>query len=289
MSTARTMARPVADDVAYLYGVARLVPGIDAVPSCAIIPQARVTVVTHGDLAAFVSMVPASLFDPEGFRAASADRAWLEARVVAHDRVLKELAAFCDLVPLRFGTLCPDVSRVSETLVRNRLAFDRTLDRIAGAAEWGVKLRADLAVLRGHVEATSPVIRRLREAMLAAKPGAQFFLARKLERALDDEVEANTASIIEDSHRRLAMAVREAVQIPLQAPLEGDGPGTTMMNAAYLVDRGGTSDFRRTLRRLRAPLVDLGLSLELSGPWPAYHFVSTVEDQASDGHATAAR
>ena len=289
MSEAPAIIAPTTGDVAYLYGVARLAAAIDAAPLCrsAILPDAAVTTVAHGDLVAFFSEVPASLFAPDEFRIALPDTAWLEARIVAHDKVLKELSGLLDLLPLRFGVICPDLAKIREMLVRNHDAFERALTRIAGAAEWGVKIWADVAALSSHVESTSPAIRGQRAAMQSTGPGAQYFLSRKLERTLDEAVRAHVTAVVDDIHRQLATAVRQAVPIPVQAVPAGPVARVAVMNGAYLVERVAASDFGRLVERLRAPLAEHGLSCELSGPWPPYHFVSTSEDHVDDG--TSAR
>jgi hypothetical protein len=51
-----------------------------------------------------------------------------------------------------------------------------------------------------------------------------------------------------------------------------------ILNAAYLVPEARTEEFQslvRTLSRRHAPE---GLALELTGPWPAYHFAGSAAE-----------
>lgn len=283
---------PVEDSVAYLYGIVRLArDGETALPPLdGIIPGAAVELVPDGDLAALASTVPADRFGGDALQAAaSADADWLRARVVVHDKVLRELCSRFALVPFRFGTTCPDVADVPGILTRHRARFDQALDRIADAAEWGVKLYCDLSALRGYVEEAVPAIRDMRETLMSAKPGAQFFLRKRYDSAVEEQGSVYSGAVVARCHEQLAASARDAVQVEVRAPIE-DGEGAALvMNAAYLVETNATDAFEQALAKLKRELAAEGFVAELTGPWPAYHFVSSDEDgeEAADGAAPA--
>lgn len=271
--------------VVYLYGVVRLAPGAQSSSLSleGIIPEAAVRLVSHGDLAALVSTVPADQFSGDALRAASADADWLRARVVAHDKILKELCTRFALVPFRFGTTCPDVADVPGILTRQRARFEQAFDRIADAAEWGVKLFCDLPALRRRVEEAVPEIRSMRETLTLAQAGTQFFLRKRYDSAVEDQGSAYTAEIVARCHERLAAEARGAVQVQVRVPVDDGAHAALAMNAAYLVDKHATGSFKRALAQLKRELATEGFVLELTGPWPAYHFVSSNDEEAVDG------
>jgi hypothetical protein len=278
------------DSVVYLYGVVRLAPGAksSSLSLEGIIPEAAVRLVSHGDLAALVSAVPADQFSVDALRAASADADWLRARVVAHDKVLKDLCTRFALVPFRFGTTCPVVTDVPGILARQRARFDQAFDRIEDAAEWGVKLYCDLPALRRRVEDAVPAIRNMRETLTRASAGTQFFLRKRYDSAVEDQGSAYTAEVVARCHERLAAAARDAVQVQMRVPVDDGAGAALVMNAAYLVDKEATGAFKRALVQLKGELAADGFMPELTGPWPAYHFVSSDEEEAVDG-ATSER
>ena len=173
---------PAAADqtVVYVYGVARAPHERESIPLPlqGIVPEAPVERLADADLTAFISLVPARLFGAEEFRAALNDAKWLRARVVAHEKVLERLRSRYDVIPFRFGSVYLDASEVSNALSGHRTELGRALDRVRGASEWGLKVYCDGEVLRGALEAGSKSIRRMRDALAAASPGAQFFSAR---------------------------------------------------------------------------------------------------------------
>ncbi len=286
MTAARARKAAAEDSVVYLYGVVRVAP--DTKPSSlrheGIVPEAAVRLVPHGDMAALVSTVLADQFSGDALRAASADADWLRARVVAHDEVLKELCTRFALIPFRFGTTCPDVADVPGILTRQRARFDQAFDRIKDAAEWGVKLYCELSALRRRVEDAVPAIRGMRKTLMSATPGTQFFLQKRYDSAVEDQGRAYTAKVVARCHERLAAAARNAVQVQVRVPVD-DGAGAALaMNAAYLVDKDATGAFKRTVAQFEGELSTDGFVLEVTGPWPAYHFVSPDEDEeAVDG------
>ena len=287
MTAAPARKAAAENSVVYLYGVVRLAPGAksSSLSLEGIIPEAVVRLVSHGDLAALVSTVPADQFSVDALRAASADADWLRARVVAHDKVLKELCTRFALVPFRFGTTCPGVTDVPGILTRQRARFDQAFDRIGDAAEWGVKLYCDLAALRRRVEEAVPTIRNMRETLTRAKPGTQFFLRKRYDSAVEDQGSAYTAEVVARCHERLAAVARNAVQVQVQVPIDDGAGAALVMNAAYLVDKDATGAFKRALVQLKGELAADGFMPELTGPWPAYHFVSSDEEEAVDGVA----
>ncbi|KAB2939864.1 MAG: GvpL/GvpF family gas vesicle protein [Hyphomicrobium sp.] len=268
----------------YIYGVARVPPDREptALPGEGIIGNAPVCSLVQGDLVAFGSTVPASLFGAPELRAALADKEWLRDRVLAHEKILEQLRSGYTLVPFRFCSIYRDTAQVADALARHRAELDAALDRVSGASEWGVKLYCDPEVLRCRLEAASGAMRRLREAVTTASPGTQFFLQKKFDRALDAEVAAAIARCAEQSRRRLDACARESAAIPVQ-PRAAHGKSVDMiLNAAYLVDEKALDEFRFALAPLQDEAAANGFSYELTGPWPPYHFVTAGQEGIQD-------
>ena len=288
MSAAKPKKAAADRSVAYVYGVARVQPDGESAPLPleGIIPDASVERLAHGDLVAFVSMVPAGQFGADELRAALADAEWLRGRVLAHERTVEALCSSRCVVPFRFCTVYRDAAEVTDVLARHRVDLDRALDRVRGASEWGVKLYYDPDALRRQVEDASKAIRDLGGTLAGAAPGAQFFLRKKFDRALDAEMSSRIALCVEHSRRRLDEVAREAVEVEIQPPGAHGKPEVMVMNAAYLVDEAAFSGFKRTLAELGAAFAAYGFGYELTGPWPAYHFVSFEQSRNDDAAAS---
>jgi hypothetical protein len=71
-------------------------------------------------------------------------------------------------------------------------------------------------------------------------------------------------------HEHLAAAATDARRNP---PRPAEGDRMTILNGAYLVDRGEQDGFAAEVERMSAEGADTGLALETTGPWPPYNFV----------------
>jgi hypothetical protein len=288
MSAARAKETAADQSVVYVYGVARVPPSEAFAPLQleGIVRDAPVQRLVRDNLVAFVSTVPTSQFGASELRSALADAEWLRGRIFAHEKILKELRSSYGVVPFRFCTIYRNAALLLNALARHRAELDQAIDRVGDASEWGVKLYYDPEALRCQVEVASKAIRQLRETLTGASPGAQFFLRKKYDRALDAEVAASIAVCVEHSRRCLDECARGAAEIQVQSPAEHGWSEAMVMNAAYLVDKGALGGFQRALAALRAEFAEPAFSYELTGPWPPYHFVSTRREGIEDAAAS---
>lgn len=290
MTAAEAQPAPAGRDVIYVYGVAPAPRGRrSAAPRLeGIVAEAPVRPLVHGDLMAFVSPVPAAQFGASEFRSALNDAEWLKARILAHEKVLETLRSGYDVVPFRFGTIYLDCAQVENAMALHRAALCRSLDRIRGASEWGVKLYCDADLLRSRIEAESDSIRPLRQMLAQASPGARFFLQKKYAKAIDGETAAAIASCVRRMGQRLDDCACESTAIDVQPPAVHGRSAAMVMNAAYLVAKGSLARLRQTIAALQQEYAARGFAHEVTGPWPPYHFVS-IEQEGVAGAAASDR
>lgn len=260
----------------YVYGVARVPPDrkLAPLPRRGIIVNAPVGRLVQGNLVAFGSTVPASQFGAAQLRPALADTKWLRGRILAHEKILKQLRSRYEVVPFRFCSIYRDAAQVSKALARHRTQLNDALDRVGGASEWTVKLYCDPDVLRCRLEGASGAMRQLRETITNASPGTRFFLQKKCDRALDIEVAAAMARCVAQSIWCLAACARERADIPTQSRDVHGRPQEMVANTAYLVEQAAVKEFQRAFAALGAEFAADGFGFELGGPWPPYHFVT---------------
>jgi hypothetical protein len=78
---------------------------------------------------------------------------------------------------------------------------------------------------------------------------------------------------VEDVFRRLRGVARDSVR---KSP---DMPGSRLMlDSAFLVPRARHRAFEREVERLAKRATKGGCDLSVSGPWPAYHFISRRDE-----------
>ncbi|MER5471875.1 GvpL/GvpF family gas vesicle protein [Streptomyces sp. NPDC002935] len=200
----------------------------------------------HGDLIAVVGAVPEREFDAEPLRRRLEDVQWLEATARAHQGVIDALTAVTSPLPLRLATVLRDDSGVRVMMEERREDYLRTLDRLDGRVEWGVKVYAETAETAGA-------------------SGASEAFGKTRERA-------------DDFTRRLHGSLSQcAVDTRLRTP-ENPDPSrtadTNVLDAAYLVPRARSEEF---VERVNGSVrEEPGIRVELTGPWAAYSFTGST-------------
>lgn len=217
------------------------------------------TVAVEG-LAAIVGPVPdedrgRDLSDP-------AELAWLERRARAHDTIVSAVAAVGPTVPVRFGVALPDVAAVSALLGRHAARIHGELERIAGAAEWSLRIRRDPDAAR-----SAPVT----AADDGGGGGAAYLRRRSVQRTADEQRRSRVEQAVGDAHARLASLAREAAALP--PPRLGEGDEARVFHGAYLVDESTRPAFHATTEAVAETLLTVGLRTELAGPLAPHHFV----------------
>jgi hypothetical protein len=253
------------DPVLWVYGV---VAGTTAVPTASGVDEQPVRVQEHSGVKALVSAVPGDRFSEETLRDRLEDLEQLETLARAHEAVLETAMRAGAVVPFRLCTIYSSPDALEAMLDREALPLTAALDRLDGVQEWGVK-----AYLRAATPAGGPD---------EAASGTEY-LSRKRERreaAVADRDAVET--VVAEIHARLTeRAAAAALSRPQDRRLSGRDTEMAL-NAAYLVPGDGAEAFRTLVEELGRRHEPDGVELELTGPWPPYHF---MEPLGNDEHA----
>lgn len=230
----------------YVFGV---------VPSDAAPPRGTY-LVEQGALAAVAAEVSLDEFGEEALVERLNDRAWVEAKALAHEAVLRAFVGATPVVPLRFGAIYRDLGDVRRLLVERGDFFDAALERVRGRSELGVKIWHDAS----------------RAAAPPARDGRAYLERRRGELAADRTAVAAAGAVHE---RLLALAVDGVANPPQPRELTGRRE-RMLLNAAYLVD-DGDGCILEEVERLAGEHAPAGLLFEVTGPWPPYNFAREEE------------
>lgn len=229
--------------------------------------------IEHGTLCAVVSRVGLEEFGEQSINEHLSDPSWLEERVRAHHGLIEALLERGPVVPLRFATIYLEAERVAGLLAERNNEWQALLERVAGHREWGVRVVVERAELRAALTEQNPRLRSLRDQLATRPSGAAYMLQKQLDRATDEEFERTGDNCAGQSHTRLAALANGAITSPLQ--VDEQLPRAMILNGAYLVADEHTAAFHAELERLSSEYGPLGFHYELTGPWPAYHFIES--------------
>jgi hypothetical protein len=222
--------------------------------------------------------VPASDYDEAALARGLQDLEWVGSRAVAHQRVIDQFLGAEALLPMQLFTLFTSDDRVVEYVRADRTRIKRILKRVERKVEWGLRLTWDENAVRAKVEArhANPKGSRRLSKSGADLPGPRSgsaYLSRKR-----DLLDVNRARLTEaraEATRVYKAMSRTAVAAQRRTGMERAAPGSRLLlDAAFLVSRPKTQAFRTAVRKYARELRGSGVSLALTGPWPAYNFIT---------------
>ncbi|MFI6638072.1 GvpL/GvpF family gas vesicle protein [Streptomyces sp. NPDC050504] len=219
--------------------------------------------VGHEGLVAAVSPVGAGDFDEIPLKAHLEDLGWVTATARTHQAVVAALATLTTPLPLRLATVCRDDSGVRRLVDSGREHFVRTLERLDGRVEWGVKVYVD----EGPATAAA--------ARVPGEPGRvpsgrDYLRGRRQERDARDDAWKRAVTAARQLHTELCRHAEDGVVHRPQDARLSAAPGRNVLNAAYLVERAHSEAFVERVEALHP--ASPAIRVELTGPWAPYSF-----------------
>lgn len=265
---------PLSQPSVYLFGIVRAnarLHGSDVVATVGAAEFGPLRMLTDGELSAIVS----DLSLPEGttLDMLLQEPKQVEALVLHHHQVLEDVAGQVAALPLRFGSLFSNDDGVRETLVSGHECFLRSINDIDGAVEWGLKVFCNRSRLAERLRNENPEIAEFQAKVSGASEGKRFFLERRLERLIDDEVGHAIARCLDQTTRLIAPRCRRFAKAKVRSAQHDGQEAEMVFNGAFLIDRGREDGFSAAVDDLRLAYADFGFDYKTTGPWPAYSFV----------------
>ena len=228
-------------------------------------------------LAAAVSDVPTDDFDEEPLNVNVRDMAWLGPRAVAHQEVISQLFEEADaVVPLSFGTVFRDDSRVQDLLHSQGETLRQRLEALQGTAEWVVALHVLSKPDVEAVASASPAVQAARAEIAASSPGRAHLLKRRLATLERDEARR----VQSEAAAQVVEALHKVTRDVYQEPLPTDTVERPLLRASVLVARSDETTFLDEIDRIRQRWSEPTYRLLLTGPWPPYRFGGLPSERA---------
>jgi hypothetical protein len=234
-----------------------------------------------------VANVPLKAFGQGALHKRLQDVDWMSRCGVAHQAVIDSfLTADADAaVPMTLFTIFANDARALAEARKDAKRLDASLDRVAGRAEWVVRvLRGDAGASGGPASAAGASAETETAALSTGATGTRTAAAprsgREFLQAKVDQRQAARRAAEETGHavRALMTALSDAaddVSDRTEAQTAGALRSTALLDAAFLVARTAEPRFEQAARRMGQPLIDRGFRVSVTGPWPCYSFVSS--------------
>jgi Gas vesicle synthesis protein GvpL/GvpF len=221
-----------------------------------------------GDLWLVVADVPLPEYDAAAIEDRLTDLTWVSDRALAHERVVEHVATLGPALPMKLFTLFRTDERAAAQMRPQREEIGKTLDRIAGKAEWGLRIlfREDEARRRAAVSSSATGDGKERPVS-----GTGFLLRKKAEKESTRDLIGNARTAVDQGYAELAARASEARR---RQPEPGETGARLLLDAAFLVPSDQGEAFEAEVRRLAERLAVHACDVTLTGPWPPYNFLS---------------
>jgi hypothetical protein len=246
-----------------------------------------------------VSTVPGDAYGEEALEAGLQQLEWVAPRALAHEAVVEHFLAAPAVLPMQLFTMFTGDARAIEHVIGDKRRITAIMKRIEGQVEWGLRLTLDPeasasatsgrfatrpAALAGRsAERTAPARPRRsskasdtslprRGSPKASEGGGAAYLAHKRDQR--DLARTRVKKGRSAANRMYRAVSREATAARRRTETEQAAPGSRLvLDAAFLVPARRAAGFRAAVGRKARALEDAGLTVSLTGPWPAYNFI----------------
>ncbi len=208
------------------------------------------------------------------------DLSWLGERALRHEAVVAQIMAGSPVLPVKFGTLYHSRASLNLFIEQHLSAIDQALERLRDKTEWSVKgyLVGELA--RKIVAAEDLEVQERLVAM-SPSPGMRYLQQKQLDHQIDAALEDALGRVNDDLGKALARRAEGSAAMRLHASAVTGRAERLVFNSSYLLGPETLDAFRSTLTEQQATYRMLGVSLELSGPWPPYNFCPELGSDTS--------
>jgi len=221
---------------------------------------------------AVLSEVPVAEFC--GPQADLGDLSWVGPRACRHERIVEQLMAHSPVLPARFGTLFSSPATLQQFVERNGSTISRFLDRVADHEEWAVKGLQDRTKVRKFM--LSRMMTAQGASQSAPSVGKRYLEEQRIRGKADQAGRTwvrRTCQILAVDLQSYASSFVDRIS-PSQSAQDGT---ETIFNWAFLLPRNEVAGFRSQVQQANERCAAAGLNFTLSGPWPPYSFVPSLE------------
>ncbi|HEX3435288.1 MAG TPA: GvpL/GvpF family gas vesicle protein [Pseudacidobacterium sp.] len=198
------------------------------------------------------------------------DRAALE-----HARVIADCFKNSTVLPFRFGTVFSDDDSLRRSIRSNQRQFLTNIERLRGKAEMHLKVMLDdccreqIHAYHHHLNGTNG----------NSGTGREYLVQLRENAALQRERQTKARAVSVQMHRMFSPLAEEITCRRMDS-------GKMLLDIAHLIEHKAIERYQNKYSSASQLMKDC--QMQLSGPWPPYHFVHRLTTRHGNAHHTAA-
>jgi hypothetical protein len=178
------------------------------------------------------------------------------------------------VLPVRFGTVFSSIEAAAEPLRQRQDVLMKFFQDTIDKKEWTLKGYVDQPQARARM--TAARLAAEKEQLAGLSPGKRYFFEQKIKGAVDKDV----AIWLKEMGRDILRVAREASvgfsECRLQSRDVTGRDEEMFFHGALLVPDGSAAALEGMTNEWNTRHEAQGLQIELSGPWPPYHFAPAL-------------
>lgn len=235
------------------------------------------------DITAFVCDLPSVEYSEEMLKEKiEQDMKWLQDKAMHHHETLLFLQKHYTLLPMKFCTVYKSKDSCQKRIVDNKEKTLSSLQLLKKSEEWNIKVYAHTNHFKSYLLTYSETIQKKKEEINTLPPGRQFFERKKIERLIEEETEKEQLSLCDHLHSEISpYAAYHTIKNNWSQKITGDSY-SMCWNSIYLLSKSNVESFLKAISNKQALYKNMGLNIEVTGPWPAYH-IDTLRSEKDAG------
>ncbi|XRG79392.1 GvpL/GvpF family gas vesicle protein [Rossellomorea sp. GAMAL-10_SWC] len=199
---------------------------------------------------------------------------WVHKNAVHHHETIVTYSKNYLFLPSKFCTIYSSIEKLREDLSQEQLNIVSLFEQLKEKEEWNVKMYYDKTKFFKVLERHSKVIQNMRDELKVLSPGKQFFMKKKQAQLLENEAQTELRLITQSLDNTL---INSTFGNKTRENWSRNATGRNVdmiYNSTSLILKDSRKKFELQLNEFSQKYVDKGIIVEISGPWPFYHFAS---------------
>lgn len=246
---------------------------LDVAPAAGFEPDQATRIIRGSGLAALVIDLPASYLCGDEATKRLEDLAWVTRRALRHEELMRIAMEQGPILPMTFGTVFASDASLLRRLDEASHAVRQHIESMAGKSELALRVAFNR-------EKAIETLVGLELKAVAAKlgPGAAYLRSKRMREEMGRAITEHVAK-----HADAAIAAIESACVSSAwrkaSADRGDGLETYACRALLVSDEHAAqvTSVIDAQHRLLSPL---GIQIEVSGPWPIYSFMPSLDNAA---------
>jgi hypothetical protein len=216
-------------------------------------------------------------FSEENIKKNISNVAWLDANVREHLKHISAIMQSVTVIPFNFGTLYKSEDGLRQFIRNYAKEFEEGLQYLENKEEWAVKAVCDKKKVIGSIGSLSQNISDIDQQIKDSSPGKAYILGKKKNEIIEKEINSIYNSISKLIFNRLN-GLCEEFSINVIVPDElREKDQDMILNVAFLIRKENIENFIQLSDKLITEYENIGLTLDLTGPWPPYTFINILK------------